>query len=121
MNGSAIAIIPARCGSKRVPRKNVKEMWRMPLSDSAIEAVLQGGIFKRVGVSESGYCEIAAAAWNTGVKVPFLREPDQADDIILVFAATEDMLPALTPRSEVFTCFSQPMGRCSSRGSTVVR
>jgi CMP-N-acetylneuraminic acid synthetase len=119
LNGSAIAIIPARGGSKRVPRKNVKEMWGKPLIAYTIEAALQSGIFKRVVVSTD--CnEIAAAAAVAGAEVPFLREPALADDITPVSAATVDMLLRLDPEGDLYSHVCQLMANCPLRGSEAV-
>ena len=49
--GSSIAIITARGGSKRIPRKNIKEFCGKPIISYSIEAALQSGLFEEVMVS----------------------------------------------------------------------
>ena len=72
--GGALAVIPARGGSRRVPRKNIREMHGRPLLAYTVEAALGSGLFARVVVSTDDP-EIAAAAQALGADVPFLRVP----------------------------------------------
>jgi N-acylneuraminate cytidylyltransferase len=74
-----IAVIPARGGSKRIPRKNVKEFCGKPMIGWSIEAARASGIFDRVIVSTDDP-EIGAIARSLGAEVPFVRPPDLADD-----------------------------------------
>ena len=66
-----IAIIPARGGSKRIPRKNIKPFMGKPIIAYSIEAALQSGLFDEVMVSTDDE-EIAEIACGYGAKVPFL-------------------------------------------------
>jgi pseudaminic acid cytidylyltransferase len=75
-----LAIIPARGGSKRIPRKNVRPFAGKPMIAYAIEAALRSGCFDRIVVSTDDD-EIAAVALTHGVEVPFRRPPELADDI----------------------------------------
>lgn len=75
----AIAILPARGGSKRIPRKNVLPFAGRAAIGWPIGAALQSGLFARVVVSTDD-AEIAAAARATGAEVPFTREAGLADD-----------------------------------------
>ena len=68
-----IAIIPARGGSKRIPRKNIKPFMGKPIIAYSIEAALQSGLFEEVMVSTDDE-EIAGIACKYGVKVPFYAE-----------------------------------------------
>lgn len=68
-----LAVIPARGGSKRIPRKNVKDFNGKPLISYAIKAALGSGIFDRVVVSTDDE-DIAAIAKEYGAEVPFLRD-----------------------------------------------
>jgi len=74
-----IAVIPARGGSKRIPRKNIKSFYGKPMIGYAIEAALTSKVFDRVIVSTDDV-EIAAVAKAHGAELPFIRPPELADD-----------------------------------------
>lgn len=74
-----LAIIPARGGSKRIPRKNIKLFCEKPMIAWSIEAALQSGCFDQVIVSTDDE-EIAAVARSYGALVPFLRPAELSDD-----------------------------------------
>jgi pseudaminic acid cytidylyltransferase len=74
-----LAVIPARGGSKRIPRKNIKEFYSKPMIAWSIEAARQSGCFDRIIVSTDDE-EIADVARNWGADVPFLRPSQLADD-----------------------------------------
>ncbi len=74
-----LAVIPARGGSKRIPRKNVREFCGKPMIAWSIEAALGSGIFGQVLVSTDDE-EIAEVARSFGAEVPFLRPVELADD-----------------------------------------
>lgn len=82
-----IAIIPARGGSKRIPRKNIKLFLGKPIIAYSIEAALSSGLFDEVMVSTDDE-EIAETAKKYGAKVPFLRSKKNADD----YATTIDVI-----------------------------
>lgn len=82
-----IAIITARGGSKRIPRKNIKEFLGKPIISYSIAAALESNLFDEVMVSTEDR-EIAEIAISYGAKVPFYRSKETADD----FAATADVL-----------------------------
>ena len=82
-----LAIIPARGGSKRIPRKNVKPFLGKPMLAYSIEAALATGLFDEVMVSTDDE-EIAEVARQYGAKVPFIRSADTAND----YATTDDVL-----------------------------
>ncbi|SEK82844.1 N-acylneuraminate cytidylyltransferase [Butyrivibrio sp. ob235] len=84
---SAIAIITARGGSKRIPRKNIKEFCGKPIINYSIEAALASGIFDEVMVSTDDE-EIAEIAKKAGAKVPFFRSAETSNDT----ATTADVL-----------------------------
>jgi N-acylneuraminate cytidylyltransferase len=77
---SAVAFIPARQGSKRVPGKNVRVLSGHPLLAYTIASAIDSGIFASVIVSTDSD-EIAAIARHYGAEVPFLRPPQFAGDI----------------------------------------
>jgi N-acylneuraminate cytidylyltransferase len=83
----AVAIIPARGGSKRIPRKNIKEFCGQPIMAYSIQAALKSGIFDRVMVSTEDE-EIKKLAEGYGAEVPFLRSGETAGD----FATTNDVI-----------------------------
>jgi pseudaminic acid cytidylyltransferase len=74
-----IAIIPARGGSKRIPRKNVRKFGGVPMISFAIKAAKESGLFERVVVSTDDP-EIVEVAIDYGADVPFLRPAHLADD-----------------------------------------
>ena len=82
-----LAIIPARGGSKRIPRKNIRPFLGKPIIAYSIEAALRSGLFSEVMVSTDDE-EIAAVAKEYGAAVPFYRSTQSADD----FATTVDVL-----------------------------
>ena len=74
-----IAIIPARGGRKRIPRKNIKLFCAKPMIAWSIEAALQSGCFDQVIVSTDDH-EIAEVARQYGATVPFMRPAELSDD-----------------------------------------
>ena len=74
-----LAIIPARGGSKRIPRKNIKLFCAKPMIAWSIEAALQSGCFDQVIVSTDDQ-EIAEVARQYGATVPFMRPTELSDD-----------------------------------------
>lgn len=77
-----IAIIPARGGSKRIPRKNIKEFIGKPIIAYSIEAAIKSGVFDEVMVSTDDI-EIAEIAKKYGAKVPFFRSPEMSNDMAM--------------------------------------
>lgn len=82
-----LCVIPARGGSKRIPRKNVKPFLGKPMLAYSIETALKSGLFEEVMVSTDDD-EIAEVARQCGAKVPFMRSAETASD----FATTADVL-----------------------------
>lgn len=82
-----IAIITARGGSKRIPRKNIREFCGKPILAYSIEAARESGLFDTVMVSTEDE-EIAQIARRYGAEVPFYRSEQTAGD----FATTNDVL-----------------------------
>lgn len=74
-----IAIIPARGGSKRIPRKNIKTFARKPMIAHAIEAAMASTLFQHIVVSTDDE-EIAAIARASGAETPFVRPAELAND-----------------------------------------
>lgn len=82
-----IAIIPARGGSKRIPRKNIRPFCGKPMISYSIEAAINSDLFDEVMVSTDDE-EIATIARQYGAKVPFMRSDKNADD----FTGTGDVV-----------------------------
>ena len=87
MEKKCIAIITARGGSKRIPKKNIKDFCGKPIIAYSIEAALKSGMFEEVMVSTDSE-EIADVARKYGASVPFMRSEKTSDD----FATTNDVL-----------------------------
>ncbi len=79
MKGRTVAIIPARGGSKRIPRKNIRDFGGKPMIAWSIQAALESGVFDEVIVS-TDCSEIAQIAREYGARVPFLRPAEHAGD-----------------------------------------
>ena len=93
---STIAIITARGGSKRIPKKNIKEFCGKPIIAYGIKAAVDSKIFDEIMVSTDDK-EIASVAKKFGAKVPFYRSSENSDD----FATTADVLREVITRYEV--------------------
>lgn len=87
MSASNVAIIPARGGSKRIPKKNIKNFLGKPIIAYSIEAAMNSGLFTEIMVSTDDD-EIIKVAEQFGAKVPFKRTPENSTD----FATTADVL-----------------------------
>lgn len=74
-----LAIIPARGGSKRIPRKNIRHFCGKPMIAWSIEAACSSGCFDRIIISTDD-AEIAEVARAYGAEVPFVRPPELSDD-----------------------------------------
>lgn len=83
----SLCIIPARGGSKRIPRKNVKDFLGKPIIAYSIDAALKSGEFDEVMVSTDDV-DIARIATEQGAKVPFMRSDKTAND----FATTSEVI-----------------------------
>lgn len=75
-----ICVIPARGGSKRIPRKNIRDFCGKPMIAWAIGYALQAGLFDKVIVSTDDE-EIASVAQDAGAEIPFIRPSNLADDL----------------------------------------
>jgi N-acylneuraminate cytidylyltransferase len=115
-----LAVIPARAGSKRVPRKNVRLLAGQPMLTYTIEAARGSELFDRVVVSTDSP-EIAAIAEAAGAEVPFLRSGDLADDFTPVSLVTLDALERLDPAGNHYPSVAQLMPTCPLRGAEDIR
>lgn len=96
-----IAIITARGGSKRIPRKNIKEFCGKPILAYSIEAALQSGIFDTVMVSTDDK-EIAEIAMQYGAEVPFFRSEATANDYAVTSDVLQEVLSEYEKRGEQY-------------------
>jgi CMP-N,N'-diacetyllegionaminic acid synthase len=102
---TAVALIPARQGSKRVPGKNVRVVNGHPMLAYTIAPALESGIFERVIVSTDSE-EIAAIAQRYGAEVPFLRPAQFAGDTSPDIEWLEHLLKELQRQGLSWDCFS---------------
>jgi N-acylneuraminate cytidylyltransferase len=100
-----LCIIPARGGSKRIPRKNIKLFLGKPIIAYSIEAAINSGLFDEVMVSTDD-AEIAEIAIQYGAKVPFLRNPETANDHATTFDVIREVILEYAKRNKdfSFTC-----------------
>ena len=96
-----IAVIPARGGSKRIPRKNIKDFYGKPLIAYSIEVAINSKLFDKVVVSTDDE-EIASIAKAYGADVPFLRPKELSDDFTGTDEVVSHTLDYLKNRGEVF-------------------
>ena len=87
---SIIAIITARGGSKRIPKKNIKEFMGRPMLAYAIEAAKAAGIFDEIMVSTDDG-EIAETARKCGASVPFMRSERTSSDYAITYDVLEEV------------------------------
>ncbi len=95
------AIITARGGSKRIPKKNIKEFCGKPIMAYSIEAALGAGIFDVVMVSTDSE-EIAETAGRYGAKVPFFRSAETSNDYAVTSQVLWEVLEEYEKRGEHF-------------------
>jgi N-acylneuraminate cytidylyltransferase len=80
-----LAVVPARAGSKRIPRKNIQDFGGKPMMAWSIEAAIASRCFDAIVVSTDDQ-EIAQVARNAGAAVPFMRPASLADDLTAISA-----------------------------------
>lgn len=91
-----LCIIPARGGSKRIPRKNIKDFLGMPIIAYSIKAAMESGVFDEVMVSTDDD-EIAAISRQYGANIPFMRSAETSND----YATTADVINEVLDRYSV--------------------
>lgn len=96
-----ICIIPARGGSKRIPRKNVRLFLGKPIIAYSIEAALRSGVFDEVMVSTDDE-EIVHVARQYGANVPFLRSPEMSTDMAMTAPVLIEVLDRYAQKGEDF-------------------
>ena len=90
-----VAVIPARGGSKRIPRKNIKDFCGKPMIAWSIEVAKKSQLFDRIIVSTDDV-EIAEIAKEWGAEIPFMRPPELADDYANTLAVMAHSLSQLS-------------------------
>ncbi|WP_341523201.1 pseudaminic acid cytidylyltransferase [Pseudomonas sp. G.S.17] len=98
---SAVAIIPARGGSQRIPRKNLKLFNGQPMIVWSIRAAVASGVFDRIVVSTDDP-QIAAIALAHGAEVPFMRPVELADAFTGTSAVIQHAIAALADQGSSF-------------------
>lgn len=102
---SALAIITARGGSKRIPRKNIKEFCGKPIICYSIQAAIDSGLFTEVMVSTDDE-EIAQVARQAGASVPFMRSEETANDYATTAQVLLEVLGEYNKRGKIFENFA---------------
>jgi N-acylneuraminate cytidylyltransferase len=85
----SVAIIPARGGSKRIPRKNIRIFHGKPMISYAIAAARDSGLFEKIIVSTNDL-EIANISRQYGAIVPWMRSPNLSDDFTTTLSVMQD-------------------------------
>ena len=96
-----VAIIPARGGSKRIPRKNIRDFLGKPIIAYSIETALRSGLFEEVMVSTDDE-EIAQIAQEYGARVPFLRSQAASGDRATTAEVLAEVLQSYASAGEEF-------------------
>lgn len=101
----SVAIITARGGSKRIPKKNIKEFCGKPIIAYSIDAALKSGVFDEVMVSTDSE-EIADTAIKYGASVPFFRSEATSNDFAVTADVIAEVLTEYKNRGKVFDSFA---------------
>lgn len=96
-----IAMITARGGSKRIPRKNIKDFCGKPIIYYSIKAAFEAGVFDEVMVSTDDE-QIAKISESFGAKVPFLRSEESSNDFATTVDVIEEVLDMYESRGIIF-------------------
>ena len=99
----SICIIPARGGSKRIPRKNIRTFCGRPMIAWPVRAAMDSGCFDRIVVSTDDD-EIARVAQEAGAEVPFLRSAELADDHTQTVPVIADAIARLGVQDQTPVC-----------------
>ncbi len=100
-----LAMITARGGSKRIPRKNIKEFNGKPIMAYSIEAAIDSGVFDEVMVSTDDE-EIAQIAEKYGARVPFMRSEKTAGDFATTVDVIDEVISEYHSRGKDFDMFA---------------
>jgi pseudaminic acid cytidylyltransferase len=102
MISASLAIIPARGGSKRIPRKNIRPFLDRPIIEYSIKAAIQSQCFDEIMVSTDDP-EISSIAQKAGAKVPFFRSSDAASDHATLAGVVAEVLKTYSSNGRQFT------------------
>jgi len=116
----AVALIPARAGSERVPGKNVRPLAGYPLLAYSIAAARESGLFERVVVSTDSE-EIASIATRYGAEVPALRPAEMATATSPDIEWVRHMLGVLRERGREYEIFALLRATSPFRGAATIR
>jgi N-acylneuraminate cytidylyltransferase len=96
-----ICIIPARGGSKRIPRKNIKDFLGKPIIAYSIEAAINSNLFDDIMVSTDDP-EIAEVAIKYGAEVPFFRSNENANDFATLAEVVNEVITTYKQNGNIF-------------------
>jgi len=96
-----LCIIPARGGSKRIPRKNIKDFLGKPIISYSIKSAIESNLFDEVIVSTDDE-EIAEISKSYGARVPFLRSKKNSSDIATTFDVLKEVFEKLEDQNQYF-------------------
>ncbi len=99
-----LCIIPARGGSKRIPRKNIKNFLGKPIMAYSIESAINSGLFTEIMVSTDD-SEIADIAKQYGAVVPFMRSKENANDHATTMQVLTEVIATYTTKGRSFDQF----------------
>lgn len=116
----AVALIPARMGSKRVPGKNIRPLEGHPLIAYTIAPAVESGVFDAVVVSTDSP-EVAEIAAHYGAETPFLRPAEFAGDTSPDIEWVAFTLTALAERGRAYDCFSLLRPTSPFRSAATIR
>ncbi len=100
----AVCIIPARGGSKRIPRKNIRNFLGAPILHYSIRAAIESGVFSNVVLSTDDE-EIANSGMVVGASVPFMRSQRNSDDHSTTADVIKEVLDRLKDEGSLFDVF----------------
>lgn len=103
MSNKILAIIPARGGSKRIPKKNIKPFLGRDIITYPIESAVTSEIFDKIIVSTDS-SEIKRVAIETGAEVPFLRSAKNSDDFATTFNVIKEVISRLDEEYDYICC-----------------
>ena len=103
-DSKSLAIIPARGGSKRIPKKNIKDFLGEPIIQYSIEVAKDSGLFDEVMVSTDSR-DIAEVSEEVGAKVPFMRSDENSDDYATLADVIEEVLDDYRDKNKRFEYF----------------
>ena len=114
MKKTTLCVIPARGGSKRIPKKNIRLFYGKPIIAYTIEAAINSNLFSEIIVSTDDL-EIAKISKDFGAEIPYMRNSSLADDFTMPSLVTLDVLEHLDPLHNQIDFIAQLMPICPLR------